>query len=286
MDWQSFLDHSHISKLISTVVLLAVVLVLRAFVVRKIMVRDNLHPTQRRQLIVRIRNVALFLMLAIVFVIWLEQLRNIAATVVVIAAAIVIALKEFLLNIVGYIYRTSYKYIDVGDRIEIGATRGDVIDQNMMGITLLEIGPNERTHQYTGLSVFVPNSVFLSAPVKNENFMWKDYVFHLVTVPIQADGDWEVAERSLLQAADEVCAPYLSKAREAMSTQAMKQSLEEPSIEPRVQIQIVEPATYQLVLRLPVPSRKRGRIEQQITRRYLLLRDAAKTGLTGQTAAE
>lgn len=275
MDWQSFLNHSHVSKLISTMVLLAVVLVLRAVVVRKIMARD-MHPTQRRQLIVRIRNVALFLMLAIVFVIWLEQLRNIAATVVVIAAAIVIALKEFLLNIVGYIYRTSYKYIDVGDRIEIGAIRGDVIDQNMMGITLLEIGPNERTHQYTGLSVFVPNSLFLSAPVKNENFMWKDYVFYLVTVPIPAEANWSVAEKALLQAATEVCAPYLSKAREAMSSQAMKQSLEEPTIEPRVQIQIVEPDTYQLVLRLPVPSRKRGRIEQQITRRYLLLQDAAK----------
>jgi small-conductance mechanosensitive channel len=253
-------------------------------VVRKIMARD-MHPTQRRQLIVRIRNVALFLMLAIVFVIWLEQLRNIAATVVVIAAAIVIALKEFLLNIVGYIYRTSYKYIDVGDRIEIGAIRGDVIDQNMMGITLLEIGPNERTHQYTGLSVFVPNSLFLSAPVKNENFMWKDYVFHLVTVPIPAEANWSVAEKALLQAATEVCAPYLSKAREAMSTQAMKQSLEEPTIEPRVQIQIVEPDTYQLVLRLPVPSRKRGRIEQQITRRYLLLQDAAKSGSAEVAAA-
>jgi small-conductance mechanosensitive channel len=276
MDWQALINHSHVSKLISTLVLLAVVLVLRSVVVRKIMARD-MHPTQRRQLIVRIRNVALFLMLAIVFVIWLEQLRNIAATVVVIAAAIVIALKEFLLNIVGYIYRTSYKYIDVGDRIEIGAIRGDVIDQNMMGITLLEIGPNERTHQYTGLSVFVPNSLFLSAPVKNENFMWKDYVFHLVTVPIPAEANWSVAEKALLQAATEVCAPYSSKAREAMSTQAMKQSLEEPTIEPRVQIQIVEPDTYQLVLRLPVPSRKRGRIEQQITRRYLLLQDAAKS---------
>lgn len=276
MDWQSFINHSHVSKLISTMVLLAVVLVLRSVVVRKIMARD-MQPTQRRQLIVRIRNVALFLMLAIVFVIWLEQLRNIAATVVVIAAAIVIAFKEFLLNIVGYIYRTTYKYIDVGDRIEIGNIRGDVIDQNMMGITLLEIGPNERTHQYTGLSVFVPNSLFLSAPVKNENFMWKDYVFHLVTVPILADANWAAAEKALLQAAAEVCAPYLSKARQAMSSQAMKQSLEEPTIEPRVQIQILEPDTYQLVLRLPVPSRKRGRIEQQITRRYLMLRDAAAT---------
>jgi small-conductance mechanosensitive channel len=234
---------------------------------------------------VRIRNIALFLMMAIVFVIWLEQLRHVAATVVVIAAAIVIALKEFLLNIVGYFYRTAFKYIEVGDRIEVGEHRGDVIDQNMMGITLLEVGPNERTHQYTGLSVFLPNSLFLNTPVKNENYMWKSFVFHLITVPIKADDQWEAAEKALLQAAEEVCAPYLPKARQTMASQAVQQSLETPTIEPRVQIQLSDPDSYQLVLRLPVPSRKRGRIEQEIARRYLELRRISQSSARAEVSA-
>ena len=56
-----------------------------------------------------------------------------------------------------------------------------------------------------------------------------------------------------------------------MSTQAFQHSLEEPSIDPRIQVQIVEPDRYLLALRLPVPVRRRGRIEQEVIRRYLEL---------------
>ena len=70
---------------------------------------------------------------------------------------------------------------------------------------------------------------------------------------------------------EQLIAPYLDKARQVMKIQAMQQNLEEPSTEPRVQIQIADPEKYNLVLRVPVPARKRARLEQDITRHYLKL---------------
>ena len=89
----------------------------------------------------RVRNITIFLILGILILVRLEQLRTIAAFIMVIAAAIVIATKEFLLNVVGFLYRTTAKFVRVGDRIEMDGIRGEVIDQSLMGITLLEIDP-------------------------------------------------------------------------------------------------------------------------------------------------
>ncbi|MBT8338879.1 MAG: mechanosensitive ion channel family protein, partial [Desulfatitalea sp.] len=159
--------------------------------------------------------------------------------------------------------------------------------QNLMGITLLEIGPGDKTHQYTGLTIFLPNSLFLSATVKNETYLWGDYVFHLITIPIDARTSWSEAEQVLLQAANEVSAPYIEQARKAMTNQALQHSLNEPNIDPRVQIQIVQPDQYNLVLRLPVPVRKRGRLEQDISRYFLrLLGERSHSLSTANEAAD
>ena len=86
---------------------------------------------------------------------------------------------------------------------------------------------------------------------------------------MKTDVSWHQAESALLEAARDVSAPYITEARQAMTTQALQQSLEEPNIEPRVQIQIAQADQFNLILRLPVPVRKRGRLEQDISRRYL-----------------
>ena len=265
-------------KLLSTTILIVAVMMVRKYVVHWIKNKETFLPTLKRQWIVRVRNITIFLIFGILIVVWLEQLRTIAASIVVIAAAIVIATKEFLLNMVGFFYRTTAKFVAVGDRIEVDGIRGDVIDQSLMGITLLEIGPGDKTHQYTGLTIYLPNSLFLSASIKNETFLWSDYVFHLMTIPIKAQADWQKAENALLHAAGTVSAPYLDQARQVMKTQALQQNLEEPSIEPRVQIQIADPEKYNLVLRVPVPARKRARLEQEITRHYLQLMESADEG--------
>jgi len=187
------------------------------------------------------RNTLFLLFLVGAVIIWFEQLRTLAAAVVVIAVAFVLATKEVWLNVTGFLFRAGTHFFSIGDRIEVGDLRGDVIDQRFTGTTILEIGPGTKSHQYTGRAVFIPNSKFLSSPVTNETYM-KDFVFHIITVPIKADADWQKAEEALLKAANEVCAPYLEKARSYMKGLERQYSLDAPGVEPRVQIQLPEAA--------------------------------------------
>lgn len=273
MNWETFflntLDTPFVTRALSTVVLIALTIGIRSIIFRELSARKEWDATTRRQWIVTTRNAVLLIILAIIVVIWLEQLRAVAATVVVIAAAVVVATKEFLLNILGFFYQSSAKFISVGDRIEIDQIRGDVIDQNLLGITLLEIGSGEKTNQYTGLTVYVPNSKLLASPIKNETHLWEDYVFHLITIPIGKEHSWEASENALLRAANEVCAPYLDTATRSMKSLSQRHSLEEPSVNPRINVQVAAPDKINLILRMPVPTRQRGRLEQEVTRRYL-----------------
>jgi small-conductance mechanosensitive channel len=270
MNWKTLLfDTPFVTRLLSTLVLIGITLVVRNMLLRRWALRQDVDATTRRRWIVSTRNTMFLVILGIVVVIWLEQLRAVAATVVVIAAAIVVATKEFLLNIIGYIFQSTTKFVTVGDRIEVDGIRGDVIDQDMLGMTLMEIGSGEKTNQYTGLTVFVPNAKLLSATVKNETRLWGDYVFHLITIPIERQDKWQLAEQALLDAANEVCRPYLEMARQSMASLSHHHSLEAPSVDPRVNLQVASSDKINLILRMPVPTRRRGRLEQEVTRRYL-----------------
>ena len=275
MSWEKFLyDTPFITRVLSTLVLIVIILGVRSIVVRRLLARQEVDATTRRRWIVTARNTTFLAIMAIVVVLWLEQLRTVAAALMVIAAAIVVATKEFLLNLLGYVYQSSTKFTAIGDRIEIDGIRGDVIDQGMLGVTLMEIGSGEKTNQYTGLTVHVPNSRYLATILKNETRMWGDYVFHLVTVPLGSTDDWDAAEQALLKAANEVCGGYLPSAKRYMTAMARNQSLGEPNVEPRVNIQLAAPDRLNLILRIPVPTRQRGRLENEVTRRYLALRAA------------
>ncbi len=259
------------NKFITTIFIVFFIFGTRIFIVRRLSQRTDLPPLQRRQYIASVQNAALFLFILLFIVIWLEQVRTIAASLMVVAAAIVLATKEFILNISGFFFRSSADAMSIGDRIEINGIRGDVIDQTILGVTLLEIGPGMKTNQYTGLTVFIPNSTFLANPVRNETHLGGNFVFHLITIPMKIEADWEVGEKALLKAARESCVPYCEEALKNMEELAQRHSLDVPAVEPRVHVQIIEPDKALLVLRITVPAKKRGKIEQDISRRYLQL---------------
>jgi len=182
--------------------------------------------------------------------------------------ALVIATKELILCVTGAVIRTSTHSYSVGDRIEIAGKRGDVIDQNIFTTTLLEIGPGNASHQYTGRAIVIPNSLLLNNPLTNESYT-EDFVLHVFPIPLGADEDWQKAELILLEAANIECAPFLQDARRSMERLENKHGLDSPTVAPRVTIQIPEPGKVNLLLRIPTPARRIGRLEQAILRRFL-----------------
>lgn len=252
-----------------SLILLAVVLVLRLVLVRAVLSRESLPVETRRRWAVNIRNIlALVFAIGLVFI-WAHQLSAFAVSLVAIAVALVLATKELILCISGTVLRVGVNAFSLGDRIEIAGIRGNVVDQSLLATTVLETGPNHISSQYTGRAVVFPNSLLLSSPLINETYM-KDYIVHVMTIPLTTDDDWQAAEKILLDIAKEECGPFMDVARLHMKELEGNNWLDAPSVEPRVSLHIPEPGKINLLLRIPTPAHRTSRVEQAILRRFLL----------------
>ena len=114
----------------------------------------------------------------------------------------------------------------------------------------------------------MPNSLFLTYPVINESFT-DDYVLHTFTVPVKAEDNWQPAEKALLTAAQATCEPFLEEARRHITRIASREGLDLSTVDPRITLSLPEPGRVNLALRIPVPEGEKGKVEQEILRRYL-----------------
>jgi small-conductance mechanosensitive channel len=273
-----------VMRLVSTVVLLVAVIVLRAIAARAIRRSEGLPKDVRRRWLVQVRNAALAILLLGLVMIWAEELRLFAVSILAVAVATAIATKDLIQCLSGSALKVAGKSFKIGDRIEVAGVRGDVIDHNAMTTTILETGPASGVNQLTGRAVVLPNSVFLGKPLVNESFVG-DIALHSLRIPLKADADWTEAEVDLLAAAQHECAPYLEEARRHFGQFAKREGLSQIAAEPRVAVTIPKAGELELVLRVSVPVRRKGAVEQAILRRYLALL-ALRSSDGDQQAAE
>ena len=268
MEWVEGLSGTLTLETMKSGILLLVLLIVRALLGRAIVRNPRLSVDDRRRWVVTIRNgVAIAFIVGLIFI-WAHELQTFVVSLAAIAVALVLATKELLLCLSGTILRAGSNAYSIGDRVQIGAHRGIVLDQDWITTTLLEIGPGHMSHLFTGRTIVVPNSLLLTTPLANESYT-SEYVFQVVTVPLKVSDDWRRAEQVLLDAAKAESASYLEDARQHMKVLGTKNLLEAPSVDPRVTIQLADPDHLNLLLRLPMPGRGRGRIEQAILRRFL-----------------
>lgn len=254
--------------LISTIALVTIVVFLRLMVNYAILQRSTLAGETRRRWAVNVRNALLFLLIFGLLIIWAPQLRTLAVSLLAIAVALVLATKDFIDCLSGHILRVITKSYTLGDRIEIAGVRGHVIDLNLLSTTLLEIGPGQTSHQYTGRAQIIPNSLLLKNPVTNESYS-QEYRVHIITVPLTVREQLQEAERILLESAWEECRPFLNDAKRQMKNLEGRVWLDAPSVEPRVTFQLPEPGRVNLLLRIPCPTQFPSRLEQAILRKFL-----------------
>lgn len=265
---------SLLSLLISTAILIVAVLALRAVLGR--FIRRSVASTDlRRKWMVQSRNGLLLLLLLGLIIIWGEELRTLALSIVAIAVAFVVATKELILCIMGTILKTMSRSFELGDRIQVKDFRGDVIDQNLLATTILEVGPGKITHQRTGRTTVIPNAMFVGEPVINES-LTHDYVFHVFTVPFKREDDWHAAQQAFLASANRFCQPYLEEVRRYMNRISIRRGLEIPSVDPRVTIQVPTAGEIHLIIRIPVKSRERSFIEQSVLTDVFLRHDFSR----------
>jgi small-conductance mechanosensitive channel len=269
------------SKIIASVLVIPIALLVRWIMIRALANVEIRSPELRLRWMVQIRNIIFVVVLLCLMIIWASEVRTMAISLVAFIVAIVLATKELILCVTGSFLKISTRAFAIGDRIEINGLRGDVIDQTLLGTQIMEVGPGHGLHQYTGRTITIPNSQFLTQSITNHNIT-RDYAIVAFTVPVKIEQDYQQAEQWLLQAANEVCGPYLDDARKHWARE-QENLIDLPQVDPRVSLHMASPDQVDLIVRMPVPTHQRGGNSQQVLRKYLQLRqEAAENSPTAQ----
>lgn len=91
----------------------------------------------------------------------------------------------------------------MGDRIQIGAHAGDVVDRRIFQFTIMEIGNWVQADQSTGRLIHVPNQKVFTDPVANYVAGFP-YLWNELRVVITFESDWRRAKRLILELADDL----------------------------------------------------------------------------------
>jgi len=160
----------------NTIILVLITLVGRFLLLR--MIKGNgetLSDTRRRWISIIQNSTILFAVLGLIFI-WSPQLSTFALSLTAFVIALVVATKEYILCLVGAIYRATSNPFSVGDWIEIQSLRGEVLTEGILTTKLQELGSGSSRFQFTGRVLTLPNSLLLTQTVFNEEF--RKYALH------------------------------------------------------------------------------------------------------------
>lgn len=154
------------SDVFASVSLLLVLFAARLIAGRALRKRDDLTEQVARRWTANFRNVLILVAVIGLIMIWAPQLRTFALSLTAVAVAIVVATKELILCLSGAALRTFTRAFSVGDVIEVGATKGEVLDLNLLATRLNEFESHEGSMVPTGRTVTLPYSLLFASPAK------------------------------------------------------------------------------------------------------------------------
>jgi small-conductance mechanosensitive channel len=252
-------------ELIGTIVIVLLVLGINVAITWMLRSRARLSRETKLRASVFWRNSSALIAALALLLVWRTELRAAALSLAALSVALVLAAKELLTSVLGYIHRTTSGSFRFGDVIEINGMRGEVIDQTLLTTTVLEMSEE---HQFTGRTVQFPNSFYVLQPLTNHSSLGR-YQLGLLRVPLARGTDLEAEKRLLEQTAASVCSDYVAPTEAALRELEGEQFLVLPSAEPRVTLRLIDAGRVTLMLRYPCPSDQRTRTEQEILSRYL-----------------
>lgn len=155
------------------------------------------NPDKRFRLLKFVGYFLKILLLLALFELWFSEDWSLASFVGLLSAGLAFILREPLLNLAGWIFIVTRQPFNLGDRIELGDWRGDVVDIGLNDFTLMEIGNWVEADQSTGRIVHVPNGLIFTQGLSNYHrgfpFLW-----HELPIVLTYESDWPKA-RTILQ---------------------------------------------------------------------------------------
>jgi small-conductance mechanosensitive channel len=202
---------------------------------------------------------SILLFLAILFE---DRLGRLSFAFGVVGAGVAVALQDVLASIAGAFSIGFSRLYAIGDRVQIGDTRGDVIDIGLLRTTLMETGNWVSKDLYNGRIVRIPNSTVLKGSVFNYShgfrFLWDE-----IKVPLTATSDCKLAGEMLLRVANEAIGEYLLEAQTSWKAISDNYRSANPPLQPTVAL-VVNNGSLEFTVSYVVDYTKRTAMQDQL----------------------
>lgn len=242
--------------IMETVGVIVVLWLVRLIVLRTIVKRTESKRTQykwRKNL----TYIASFLGLMLVGRIWFSGLGELATFFGLLSAGIAIALKDPVTDLAAWLFIIWRKPFDVGDRIELGPSKGDVIDVRPFKFTILEIGNWVDADQSTGRVIHIPNHQVFTYQLANYTSDF-EFIWNEIKVLVTFESDWKKAKEILSEIVNDVSADFIENAKKQIAKASKSYLIEYRYLTPIVYTDVKDSGVNLTVRYLTDPRRRRG----------------------------
>lgn len=228
---------------------------------------NYVQEQRRRHQLLLVRRIVLWAVaLVIITIAFATEASSFATFAGLLTAGIAVAMQSVLVSIVGYFFLVGKYGLRVGDRVQIGAVTGEVIDLGLVRLHLMELAPQQVP---TGRVVALANSVVFQASggvfkqIPGVSLAWRE-----VTLAIPVDGDYSAIKARLSAAAERVLADYREELeRQTRELQKTSWSAAEKA-QAHVQLKFSAGA-IDAIVRYPVPQQRAAEVEERMSRALL-----------------
>lgn len=255
-------------KLVITIVTLLVLYIIRFFVLKIIFKRIEEEEYEERYLWKKgVKNTYYLLFILTIAIIWFDKIGSIATFIGLVSAGIVIALKDPVANLAGWLFIIVRKPLELGDRVQINDIAGDVIDVRFFQFTINEIKNWVDADQSTGRIIHIPNGHIFKYPQANYNQGFP-HVWNEIGVPITFESDWEKAKELLENIVNEHAEQFSFSARKKLIEASKQFMIFYRTLTPIIYVSVKDNGVL-LTMRYLIAPRKRRSSEDLIWRDIL-----------------
>jgi len=254
-----------VQRVFITVAIIGVCWLIRWALIKGLRHRHAILDPEHRRTIGYIRQTTLLIIALTVAIIWFPQIQHFALSITAIAVAVVVATKELIACFSGALMLRTTGVFRIGDWIRVSTHFGEVIEENVLNTVIQEIDPGSFTA--TGRTVSLPNSLFLTNTVINQNFL-RRYQFHNIRITVDADAFPMDAEDRLLKRIEVLSADFQQTADRYNAMLEKRTGIDIPDAAPQIEFSTTREARLRTTITVFCPTDQIVRIEKGIMREF------------------
>ena len=245
-----------VSNLIETIFIILVLILIRV-VLARIIDKQVEQTASRYRWRKNINYTLVFIGLLLIGRTWIEALGSLATFLGLLSAGLAIALRDPVTDIAGWIFLVWRKPFQLGDRIEIGNHKGDVIDIRFFKFTILEIGNWVQADQSTGRVIHISNHLVFSESIANYTSDF-EFIWNEIEVVFTFESDWKRAKQILEEITENHLLDYVSDAEQQIKRASKSYLIHYRNLTPIVYTDVVDDGIKLTIRHLSNPRRRRG----------------------------